>query len=261
MSNPDKLAVVTGASSGLGEVFARKLAGRGFRLLLAARRADRLRTLAAALGPQHEVMAVDLAREDDVEQLARRLETSSELQLLVNNAGFGTKGLFWQTEYGRQVEMHKLHVLATLRLTRAALTGMVKRNSGALINVASVAGFFRSPGNASYCATKGWMNDFTEALYLELKTTGSAVKVQSLCPGFTYTEFHDRMGVSRDPIPKKLWLPADFVVEESLRGLDRGKLYVVPGWRYKLLVAIGTRLPMALRLAMQARSPHTKGRT
>jgi short-subunit dehydrogenase len=89
----------------------------------------------------------------------------------------------------------------------------------------------------------------------------SAVKVQSLCPGFTYTEFHDQMGVSRGPIPKSLWMPADFVVEKSLRGLERGKLYVVPGWRYKLLVAIGTRLPISLRLALQTRSPHTKGRT
>ena len=261
MSSPDKLAVVTGASSGLGEVFARKLASRGFRLLLAARREDRLHDLAASLGSQHEIMAVDLAREEDLERLARRLDDSPDLQMLVNNAGFGTKGRFWETEYGRQVEMHKLHVLATLRLSRAALTGMVKRNSGALINVASIAGFFRSRGNVSYCATKGWMNNFSEALYLELKAVRSAVKVQSLCPGFTYTEFHDQMGVSRGPIPKSLWMPADFVVEESLRGLERGKLYVIPGWRYKLLVAIGARLPISMRLALQTRSPHTKGRT
>ncbi len=261
MSSPEKLAVVTGASSGLGEVFARKLSGRGFRLLLVARREDRLRALAASLGDQHEVMALDLAQEEEVEQLAGRLDASPDLQLLVNNAGFGTKGLFWETAYEPQVQMHKLHVLATLRLSRAALPEMVKRNTGALINVASVAGFFRSRGNVSYCATKGWINSFTEALYLELKAARSAVRVQSLCPGFTYTEFHDRMGVSRGRIPKSLWLPADFVVEESLRGLDRGKLYVIPGWRYKLLVAIGTRLPLMMRLALQARSPHTKGRT
>ncbi len=261
MERTDKLAVVTGASSGLGEVFARKLAVRGYRLLLVARRAHRLRTLAAALGPEHEVMAADLAKEDDLELLARRLEAAPALQLLVNNAGFGTKGLFWETDYGRQLEMHRLHVLAPLRLTRAALPGMVKRNAGAVINVSSVAAFFRSRGNASYCATKGWMNDFTEALYLELKATGSAVKVQALCPGFTYTEFHDTMGVSRGAVPKSMWLPAEFVVEESIRGLERGKLFVIPGWRYKLLIALGTRLPIGLRLAMQSKSPHTKGRT
>ena len=257
----DKLAVVTGASSGLGEVFARKLAAKGYRLLLVARREERLGALAASLGPNHEVMGADLTKEEDLERLARRLEGSADLQLLVNNAGFGTKGLFWETDYGRQVEMHKLHVMATLRLTHAALPGMVKRNSGGIINVASVAAFFRSRGNAGYCATKGWMKDFTEALYLELKAVRSAVKVQALCPGFTYTEFHDTMGVSRSSIARSMWMPADFVVEESLGELERGKLYVIPGWRYKLLVAIGTRLPIRMRLAMQLRSPHTKGRT
>ena len=257
----DKLAVVTGASSGLGEVFARKLAPKGYRLLLVARREERLGALAASLGPNHEVMAADLTKEEDLERLARRLEASADLQLLVNNAGFGTKGLFWETDYERQVEMHKLHVMATLRLTHAVLPGMVKRNSGGIINVASVAAFFRSRGNGGYCATKGWMKDFTEALYLELKAARSAVKVQALCPGFTYTEFHDTMGVSRNSIARSMWMPADFVVEESLRELDKGKLYVIPGWRYKLLVAIGTRLPISLRLAMQIRSPHTRGRT
>src|SRR5439155_5068639 len=128
-------------------------------------------------------------------------------------------------------EMHQVHVLAPLRLTRAALPGMVKRNLGAVINVASVAAFFRSRGNVSYCATNGWMNDFSEALHLELKAVRSAVKVQALCPGFTYTEFHDTMGVSRGAVPGSMWMPAEFVVEESLRGLERGKLYVIPGWR------------------------------
>src|SRR6516162_893130 len=257
MISSDKLAVVSGASSGMGEVFARKLAARGYRLLLVPRREDRLRLLATALGPDHEILAADLAKEDELERLARRLEALPDLQLLVNNAGFGTKGLFWQTDFGRQVEMHRLHVIAPLRLTRAVLPGMVKRNQGTVINVSSVAGFFRSRGNVSYCATKGWLNDFTEALYLELKAVRSAVKVQALCPGFTYTEFHDAMGVSRGPIPKSMWMSADFVVQKSLRGLERGKLFVIPGWRYKLLVALGTRLPTRLKLALQGASPHT----
>jgi len=206
-------------------------------------------------------MVADLPNQEDLERLARRLEESTDMQLLVNNAGFGTKGLFWETDYSRQLEMHKLHVIATLRLTRAALPGMVKRNLGAVINVSSVAAFFRSRGNVSYCATKGWTNDFTEALYLELKAARSAVKMQALCPGFTYTEFHDTMGVSRNSIARSMWMPAEFVVEESLRGLERGKLYVIPGWRYKLLIAIGSRLPIRLRLALQTRSPHTRDRT
>ena len=260
MNGSAKLAVITGASSGLGEVFARKLAARGYRLLLAARREERLQALASSLGVANEAMALDLAKEQDLARLAEKIENASDLALLVNNAGFGTKGFFWETDYERQVEMHQLHVMATLRLTRAALPGMVKRNFGAVINVASVAGFFRSPANVSYCSTKTWMNAFTEALHLELQAAGSAVKVQVLCPGFTYTEFHDTMGVSRNAIPSKMWMPADFVVEQSLRSLDKGKLFVIPGWRYKLLVGIGTRLPTSLRLAIESRSPHTKGR-
>ncbi len=261
MSTPTNLAVITGASSGLGEVFARKLALQGYQLLLVARREDRLRSLANSLGPAHEILAIDLANPDALERLAAKLESSPNLQLLVNNAGFGTKGVFWETDYRQQFQMHQLHVMATLRLSRAALAGMVNRNSGALINVASVAGFFRSRGNVSYCATKAWTNAFTEGLHLELKRSGSAVKVQSLYPGFTYTEFHDQMGVSRDSVPKMFWMPAEFVVNESLRGLSRGKLYVIPGWHYKFLVAIGTRLPIWFRLKLQSRSPHTKGRT
>jgi len=256
-----RLAVVTGASSGLGEIFGRKLAGKGYRLLLVARREEKLAKLISEIGSGHEFVVADLTKEQDLEGLAQRLAAAPDLALLVNNAGFGTKGFFWKTDYDRQLEMHKLHIDATLRLTRAALQGMMKRNSGVIINVASVAAFFRSPGNVSYCATKGWLNDFSEALYLELRTARSAVEVQALCPGFTYTEFHDTMGVSRNNIPKKMWMPADFVVEKSIRALGKGKLYVIPGWRYKLLVAIGTRLPVGMRLAIQARSPHTKGRT
>jgi short-subunit dehydrogenase len=126
---------------------------------------------------------------------------------------------------------------------------MVPADRGALINVASVAGFLTSPGGTSYSATKHWMNAFTEGLYLDLRTRGSRVRVQSLCPGFTYSEFHDVMGISRGSIPKAWWTTAEFVVEESLRGLESGRLFVVPGWRYRLLVALATVVPSSLRYA------------
>jgi short-subunit dehydrogenase len=112
----------------------------------------------------------------------------------------------------------------------------------------------------SYCATKAWINAFTEGLYLELKGAGSRVGVQALCPGFTYTEFHDVMGADRAAVAKWLWMRADDVVEASLEALGTGKLFVVPGWQYKLVVAVGTKFPAALRLALQARSPHTRSR-
>ena len=142
--------------------------------------------------------------------------------------------------------MHRLHVLATMRLTHAALGGMVARKIGGVINVSSVAGFWQSPGTVSYCATKCWMNSFTKGLALELKSIGSPVKVQGLCPGFTHTEFHDSAGYDQTLISESLWMNAEDVVSESLRGLDRGKLFVVPGWRYQILVFFMKHLPQAM---------------
>lgn len=257
-------AVITGASSGLGEVFARKLAARGTNLLLAARRADRLQALQSELektrGIRVDTHPCDLARPGDLESLAARIESSAPPDLLINNAGFGTLGRFYETPYQRQVDMVQVHVLATMRLTRAVLPAMVERGSGAVINVSSVAAYFRSGGNASYCATKGWMNDFTEALRIELDGIQSPVLVQALCPGFTYTEFHDTLGVDRNKIPHWLWMPADYVVEESLKGLVSGKTFVIPSWKYRLGAAIGELLPTSWRMALERASPHQRNR-
>lgn len=257
-------AVITGASSGLGEVFARKLAARGVNLLLAARRVSRLEALKQELertrGVQVELFPCDLSRPQDLEGFAARLEAAPPPDLLVNNAGFGTLGRFHETAYQRQVDMVQVHVLATMRLTRAVLPAMIQRGSGAIVNVSSVAAYFRSGGNASYCATKGWMNDFTEALRIELDGIQSLVQVQALCPGFTYTEFHDTLGVDRNKIPRWLWMPADYVVEESLKGILAGKLFVIPSWKYRLGAAIGELLPVSWRLALERASPHQRHR-
>lgn len=257
-------AVITGASSGLGEVFARKLAARGVNLLLAARRVARLEALKQELertrGVQVELFPCDLSRSEDLEGFAARLEAAPPPDLLVNNAGFGTLGRFHETDYQRQVDMVHVHVLATMRLTRALLPAMIQRGSGAIVNVSSVAAYFRSGGNASYCATKGWINDFTEALRIELDGIRSPVTVQALCPGFTYTEFHDTLGVDRNKIPRWLWMPADYVVEESLKGILSGKLFVIPSWKYRLGAAIGELLPVSWRLALERASPHQRHR-
>ncbi len=249
------LAVITGASSGIGATFARKLAP-DYDLLLVARRRDRLQQLAAELtgscATTVEIFEADLSVSGEAASLAERLAADPRLALLVNNAGFGTLGRFWEASLASQELMHKLHVMATVRLTHAALGNMVPRNRGAIINVASVAGFARSQGSVSYCATKSWMNIFSEGLYLELRGMGSKVMVQTLCPGFTYSEFHDTMAINREKLAgKALWLTAEQVVEASLRGLQEGRLYVIPGWRYRLLTAIISKLPSSLRLAME----------
>ena len=258
------IAAITGASSGIGATFARKLAP-DHDLLLIARRLDRLQELAGELASQHgthaECLQADLTQEHDLAAVAERLAAEQRLLLLVNNAGFGTPALFWEADIATQEAMHKLHVTATLRLTHAALGSMVARNCGAVVNVASVAAFIRNARSASYCATKTWMAVFTEALYLELKSVGSSVSVQALCPGFTYSEFHDVAALDRRALaPGAFWLTAEEVVEASLDGLRRGKLFVIPGWRYRLATAVLTKLPARWRLALETRASKARGR-
>lgn len=252
------LAAITGASSGIGAVFAHRLAA-SHDLLLIARRIDRLEALAAELRQQHgglvEVVPADLADPPQLLSVEQRIAGEGRLDLLVNNAGFGTRGQFWEASIDTQARMHQLNVVAVLRLSHAALRSMVPRRSGALINVGSVAGFVRRAGSAGYGATKAWVVAFTEALHLEMQRIDSGVKVQVLCPGFTLTEFHDAMNVQRERIASRpYWLKAEHVVDESLKALPSGRLFVVPGWRYKLIVNLISTVPLPLRLAIEARA-------
>jgi uncharacterized protein len=238
------LAVITGASSGIGAAFARKLAARGYDLLLVARREDRLKSIAGDLRNLYHVQAepcvADLTDDAARDRVADRIRAAGDLGLLVNNAGFGITGYFFEADERGQEDMHRLHVLATLSLTHAALANLVPRAvmGTGVINVSSVAAFGTSPQSVSYCATKTWINTFTAGLAMELGGRGSPVTVQALCPGFTLSEFHDVMPMDRSRVPKSLWLTADYVVDESLRGFDRRKTIVVPQWRYKALVAV-----------------------
>lgn len=252
------VVAITGASSGIGAVFARKLAP-GHDLLLIARRKERLEDLSRHLSTEHgarvDILVADLSKQDDLDRVADRIETEPNLTLLVNNAGFGSRGLFWKAHYDQQEQMHKLHILATLRLSHAALRNMVPRDRGGIINVASVSAFIRSPGMTGYAATKSWMTAFTEGLYLELKYADSHVAVQALCPGFTYSEFHDVMSVNRaKTAPPFFWLKAEDVVDASLEGLRRRKLFVVPSWQYRFLTALFTKMPTQWRLALESKS-------
>ena len=244
------LALVTGASSGIGAEFARRLSAKGYRLVLVARRKDRLERLAAEMPGGAEVLVADLAHDADLRRVEEKVAAEPRLEILVNNAGFGTLGMFFDTGLEDQDRMHRLHITATLRLSHRALPGMIARRKGGIINVSSVAAFLHNPCNVSYGATKAWINSFTEGLYVELKAIGSPVRVQALCPGFTYTEFHDTLGVDRNLIPRSLWMPAGEVVEASLRALDRGRLIVIPGWRYRLFAGAQRWLPQRLRHAI-----------
>ena len=246
-------ALVTGASAGIGSSFARRLARGGYDLILVARRRDRLEQLAREIGGA-EVLVADLTSDTDMQRVEDRIAAETRLELLVNNAGFGILGPFFEMPVEGQDQMHRLHILATLRLTHAALRGMVARNKGAVINVSSVAGFAQSPGSVSYGATKTWMNAFTEGLAMELRSAGSAVRVQALCPGFTLSEFHDVAHVDRKTIPARLWMKPEDVVDASLAGLAQGKIFVVPGSIYKMLVWVVGWMPRGLYRAGAQRS-------
>ena len=252
------VVAITGASSGIGEAFARKLAP-GHDLLLIARRKDRLDGLAeefsGKFGTKSETLAADLADDGQLAMVADRIASEPRLSLLVNNAGLGVRGRFWEAQTADLERMQQIHIIATMRLTHAALRGMIARDFGGIVNVGSVASFLRSPGNASYSASKAWISAFTEGLSLDLKSARSSILVQALCPGFTYSEFHDAMGQRPGGLGPGWWLTAEEVVEASIDGLRRRKLFVIPGWRYKAVTAIIPRLPAALRLRVEAIRP------
>ena len=257
------LALITGASSGIGAAFAAALARRHYDLIVVARRQDRLDELARSIQRSHgvkvESLAADLTCDQDLVRVEQHI-ASSHLDLLVNNAGFGSRGKFFQTDLVRQDQMHRLHVLATMRLTHAALAGMVARAKGGIINVSSVAGFWQAPGNVSYCATKCWMNSFTEGLALELAGARSPVKVQALCPGYTRSEFHDSAGLNRERIGAGMWMSAEEVVAASLRGLEQGKTFVIPGWRYKAATFLLKHMPRVVLRRAALRQQRRLGR-
>lgn len=246
------VALITGASAGIGATFARKLAERRCDLILVARRSERLKSLADKLrrecGVVTTILAADLTNAGDLARVVEKIRECPNLEYLINNAGFGLLPKFAESDVESQDAMARLHVMAPLNLTHAALPKMIERNRGFIINVASVAAFFQSRSNVIYCSTKRWLVSFSDGLDVEL--AGTNVVVQALCPGFTYSEFHDVMKVDRRSVPKNMWLSADYVVEKSLRALGDGKrkkYLCIPSWRYKLVVLSSKILPRTLR--------------
>jgi short-subunit dehydrogenase len=243
------LAVITGASAGIGKEFCEQLAARGYDLIVVARDAARLETLRQALEDRHrvsvDVFPADLTLDDDVSRLAGLIAGSTRLRLLVNNAGFGTRGSFADASPAQQEAMVRLHTLAPMRLAQAALPVLLRNASGGIVNVSSVASFLYSAGNVNYCATKAYLTTFSEGLAVELRGTG--VRVQALCPGFTRSEFHQRMEVDAGSLPAWMWMSAGRVVEISLRNLERaGPVVCVPGMRYRLMVSLLRHMPRRL---------------
>jgi len=229
------LALITGASAGIGTAFAERLARDQYDLILVARRKERLDDLAKRLHQsQHvnvEVMAADLTKPDELRAVEKRAEDAA-LELLINNAGFGGYMPFVSLDPDRAEELIRLQVIAVTRVTRAALPGMVSRGRGAIINVSSRLAFSGTlpspllPKRAVYAATKAYINTFSEILQNELDGTG--VKVQALCPGIVRTEFQERVGMDISRLPAEMIMTAEAVVEASLAGLRLDEVICVP---------------------------------
>jgi uncharacterized protein len=241
------VAVVTGASSGIGAAFARVLAARGHNLVLVARNEARLSELARALAVEHsttaEALSADLETDAGVERVAERLRDAARpVELLVNNAGFGTTGRFHELPVEQERAEIRLNIVSLVELTHAALGPMVERGHGGVINVSSVGAYQPTPLSATYAATKAFVSSFTNAVHEELRGTG--VKVMVLAPGFTHTEFHLRAGVgNKEQMPGFLWQSADEVASTAMKAYDRGRAVCVPGAMNAVAAAFSGSMP------------------
>jgi short-subunit dehydrogenase len=232
--NDPGVAMITGASSGIGAAYARLLSAQGFETILVARRKERLKALAKELENESSIRATvlvaDLSKIDDIKRVVEQVKRLSDIDVLVNNAGFGSRGYFENLPLDVINNMMLVHNYAPVHLSRAALPSMVKRNRGVIINVSSVAAFVIRPQSVMYCATKGFLNRFSEVLQSELRDTN--VKVQALCPGYTRTEiFEGKYLKNHDApsIPEEHWMSADLVVKLSLRAVQNDEVVFIPG--------------------------------
>ncbi|MCZ6832033.1 MAG: SDR family oxidoreductase [Gammaproteobacteria bacterium] len=247
MTSAKTCALVTGASAGIGAEFCRQLADRCDIIIIVGRRQELLEDLAGSLGSQADVhpLVADLTSIEGQTRVIEALRQKGPVDYLINNAGFSTLGNFAELELAPQQEMVDLHITASLALCRAAIPFMREKGSGFIVNVSSLVSFSPLASVAVYGASKAFLNHYSEALQLELKDQG--IKVQSLCPGYTRTDFHGRdsmQGFDTEWVPEEQWMEASQVVAESLAALTRDQVVVVPGASNRKLANAGMRAQM-----------------
>ncbi len=236
-------ALITGATAGIGAAYAKLLAKEGFDLVLVARDLPRLKGVAKELSKLYKIKAetikADLTKPAQLAKVEKRLANNSKpIEVLINNAGFGLKDSFFVSNLAKEQELLDVLVTAPMRLSHAVLPGMIKRNSGSIVNVSSVASFI---AGGTYSAAKSYLTVFSEYLHTELRDTN--IKVSALCPGFTRTEFHARGKMKMSGLPNYMWTAVDQVVAKSWRYVKAGKLICIPGWQYMLLSSIARIAP------------------
>ena len=253
----NRTAVVTGASSGIGEAIARELARRGYHVVIVARRADRLAKVAETLGGKAHPLPTDLSRRDDRATLPERVAALGLVpDILVNNAGVATRGPVSAVDPNDELSLIELDVAAVVDLCVRFVPGMVARRRGAVLNVASVGAFGPVPGQASYGAAKAFVLSYTHSLREELR--GSGVTAATLCPGPVHTGFGEAAGFSKEEaeaaLPKMLWKTADDVAKAAVAGLDDGRAVIIPGLANRAASAIYHLAPRKLVSSLVARS-------
>jgi hypothetical protein len=256
----NKIAVITGASSGIGKAFAQHFARTGYDLIITGRRIEKLTAIATQIREQFgvsvQIILAELSEEKEAQKLIDIIKSHDNIYVLVNNAGFGSGIEFCRNELSNHLQMLHTHVVASVELVYAVLPQMISRKEGVIINVSSLGAYLPAPGSSMYSATKLFLKSFSESLHMEVHKHG--IKVQCLCPGFTHTEFHQHRECNQPTNRNKLlWMETETVLEKSVKALRKDKTICIPGMINKLLVGVSVILPRKLYYWLMQKSEHT----
>jgi len=242
-----KTALITGATSGIGKAFAQEFARRGYELIITGRRENIIKNVALDIEREHnvpvKVIIAELSKDEGIQKVIREIQSCKSLVALVNNAGFGLNSVFVKESLENHLAMVNVHVMAAIRFTHEALPGMISKGEGIIINVSSVGAWLPGPTLSIYGGTKAFLVIFSESIHMELRRKG--IKVQALCPGFTSTDFHKKIGIEEELHRTQAtdWMKPEDVVSESMKSLERGKVICIPGFKKRLIAWLIQKMP------------------
>ena len=245
-----KTALITGATSGIGKEFAYNFARRGYNLIITGRRKHEISLVASRLRNKYhvrvDVIIADLSVRNDLHRLLKIIEKKRNIEVLVNNAGYGLSEKFAEDQINNQLKMLKVHVTAPLLIIHKVLPQMIRQGKGSIINVTSLAAYAPDSGNTMYTSTKSFLTNFTESLFMDLNRYG--IRVQCLCPGFARTDFHNKLNSKKELANNHFinWMDPSDVVKYSLHSLETGKIICIPGMANRMIVGLISMLPRRL---------------
>lgn len=244
----NRIAFITGATSGIGASFARRFAGDGYDLIITGRRKKKIHSLAKDISEKYnvdvKVIIAELSDRKDVHKIIDIISNNRNIEVLVNNAGYGIDKNFHEGDIRIQEEMVNVHINTPMNFIHAVIPQMIENKKGVIINLSSIASFLPIPTGAIYCGTKVFLNKFSESLSMELNNTG--IKVQVLCPGFTRTDFHSKLNMKRSELENKgiiKWMSSDDVVKYSMKCMERNSVVCIPGFWNRFLVNLAKLAP------------------